>query len=412
MSIAMNDNEIIRELAQQYMEIANEPVNAERRQRAYLTNGLKQVRPLVWMGEIPWGEFDECEELRPVCSDPWMRNIEIFFRRTLYQWRHFQGDMVVEPYYPVYKAYDSTGDGLSIVERTISTNVRNNIVSHDYEDQLDTLEKLDAIKQPIVTPRPDKDAQTLEKLNELLGGIMPVRLLGHACHFSVWDRISMYRSMANVMADLADKPELMHETARRLFDGHAAEIRQMNTARLYTGYTPVLHVTPGYSRELEANEKLYGGTSKCTWLRVMAQPFASVSPKMHYEYDIAYTIPIAKKFGLVYYGCCEPLSDRLDVIKKLPNLRKVGVSPWSDVEKSAEALGKDYVFARKPNPALVVGDINEEAIRCETEQAVRACIKYGCPYEFVLKDISSVSGKPQNLARWTELVEGVIDKYY
>jgi hypothetical protein len=39
-------------------------------------------------------------------------------------------------------------------------------------------------------------------------------------------------------------------------------------------------------------------------------------------------------------------------------------------------------------------------------------MKNGCPYEFVLKDISTVTYKPGNLIEWVKAVEGVIDEYY
>ena len=37
---------------------------------------------------------------------------------------------------------------------------------------------------------------------------------------------------------------------------------------------------------------------------------------------------------------------------------------------------------------------------------------YGCPYEFVLKDISTVSNKPQNIVNWNKVVQETIDSYY
>ena len=53
-----------------------------------------------------------------------------------------------------------------------------------------------------------------------------------------------------------------------------------------------------------------------------------------------------------------------------------------------------------------------ETIRKETEETVKACLKYGCPCEFVLKDISTVSHRPENLIVWTQTVSDVLDEYY
>ena len=78
----------------------------------------------------------------------------------------------------------------------------------------------------------------------------------------------------------------------------------------------------------------------------------------------------------------------------------------------AEQIGGDYVLARKPNPANVAIHTDAEVIRKETEETVKACIKYGCPYELVLKDISTVSNRPENLIIWANTVSDVLDKYY
>ena len=48
----------------------------------------------------------------------------------------------------------------------------------------------------------------------------------------------------------------------------------------------------------------------------------------------------------------------------------------------------------------------------ELENTVKLCIKYGCPCEFVLKDISTVSKKPENLIVWSRVVSEVLDEYY
>ena len=51
-------------------------------------------------------------------------------------------------------------------------------------------------------------------------------------------------------------------------------------------------------------------------------------------------------------------------------------------------------------------------IRRETEGAVKAALKYGCPMDYVLKDITTVSGKPDNLIVWAQTVSDVMDAYY
>ena len=53
-----------------------------------------------------------------------------------------------------------------------------------------------------------------------------------------------------------------------------------------------------------------------------------------------------------------------------------------------------------------------QVIAQETEDMVKACLKYGCPVEFVLKDISTVGFRPENLMVWSRTVSQVLDRYY
>ena len=144
----------------------------------------------------------------------------------------------------------------------------------------------------------------------------------------------------------------------------------------------------------------------------MAQTFGVISPAMFEEFEVDYLLSVAKRFKYTYYGCCEPLDDKIGVLKKIPNLRKIGCSPWASVERCAEQIRGDYVLSRKPNPAHVAISTDPDVIRREVEETVKACIKYGCAYDYVLKDISTVSGRPENLIVWAQTVSDVLDKYY
>ena len=408
----MKDCEILQQLARQYMEYAALDVNNERRSRAYQTTALKQVRPLVWIDEEPWNEMNLCNELNLVCEGKEARQAEDWLRKKLFQWKYFQADMILEPFYPVHPCIINTHYGLEVTEQTRSVDISNHIVAHEYCDQLDRIEKLENIQMPTVTRDYAAEQKRLEILQELLGDSMPVKMVQEHAWYTCWDDIAKYRSMSNLLMDLACDPELMHATIEKISRCKAVEFEQMEKLNVFGCHLTDLHCTPHYSHELESIENEKGPGRHSTWLRANAQPFASVSPQMHDEFEMQYLLPLTGSFGFTYYGCCEPLSDRLDVITKIPNLRKIGVSPWSSVDASAEQIGGKYIYARKPNPAFVIGTIDEEAIRNETKQTIEACLRYGCPLEFVLKDISSVSYKPENLFKWVQIVEDTIDRYF
>ena len=59
------------------------------------------------------------------------------------------------------------------------------------------------------------------------------------------------------------------------------------------------------------------------------------------------------------------------------------------------------MLTRKPNPAFVSSaGFMWDGARAEIEATLRAAARNGCAVEFVLKDLSSVGYKPQNLFEW------------
>jgi len=412
-SITPKERETLRELAGRYMEIASDEVNDERRGRMKSINGLKPVRPPALIDEIPWHEMDIDGQLALVCENGAARQMEFFFRTMLYRWKYIQADMVAEGCYYVNKAFDATDIGVNVKEDILLTDSKNHIVSHRYEDRLDTYEKVEALRPQKVTARPEKDRESVDFASDILDGIMPVKLRGHGIYYAPWDIISMLRGVERVLLDMAEKPDLIHATMKKFKENGLSYYGQMEEQGLLDYNLSSLHCTPAYTDELPAKD--YDGGKvrlKDVWFRGMAQMFSTVSPEMHEEFDLSYMRELMGKCGLSYYGCCEPLDAKLDLLFTVPNMRKLGVSPWSNVPLCAEKMGGRYVFARKPNPAFVSGSFDRETVKKEISETLRACVANKCPCELVLKDISTVTYKPQNLIEWNKTVQETIDEYY
>lgn len=140
------------------------------------------------------------------------------------------------------------------------------------------------------------------------------------------------------------------------------------------------------------------------WTCAMAQVFVGVSPAMHKEFEIDYAVDWAERFGPVYYGCCEPLHNKIDIIRELPYVRKISMSPWGDVEVSAERIGGDFVFSRKPSSTLLAPDVwSPEAVEADLIETREVCARHGRPLEFILKDIRTVRYEPQRLWEWVDV---------
>jgi len=131
---------------------------------------------------------------------------------------------------------------------------------------------------------------------------------------------------------------------------------------------------------------------------------------MHDEFALHYEMKWLRRFGMTYYGCCEPLHRKVDILKKVPNLRKISMSPWVNFEEAVENVGNRYVFSLKPNPAFLAEDTwNPEKVRddlrCKLAKAGN------CVVEVVLKDISTVRHEPQRLWEWAKVADEVTREF-
>ena len=403
----MTDKQIIRELAKKYMEHALSDKQRAANQRMLDTNDLKLVRPPVLINEIPWHQMDIDGELICQCEAPRARQVEGHLRRYLHMVKYFSCDTILEPFFRVPMSIEETPCGWTIRENTLDIEDSGHILSHHYHDILETEEAVEAFRMPEFILHPEKDRENMSYYTDLLGDAMPVKLTGYdLMYFMPWDTIMMLRGMEPVIYDFYDRPEHLHAIMKKLCAAATARLDFMEGQDLVSGHPWELHCTSGLVSGL-ADRGL-----KSTWFRGAAQGFSTVSPQMHEEFEIQYIKPIAERFAYSYYGCCEPLDNKLEVIQKISNLRKVGVSPWANVEKMAEQLRGDFVLSRKSNPAHVAHRTDPEEIRAEIEETVKLAIKYGCPCDFTLKDISTVSNRPQNLILWSQAVSDVLDRYY
>jgi len=410
--ISAKDLTVLRPLAARYSEIAKLDIQKERIARYTKTNDLQPVRPIVLISEIPWGEIRD-DVLVNVCA-PELSWIEDAMRCALYQWEHFQVDMVIPPVFRVPKHIQSTSIGVWVKDTQIQGDTGAYISSHEYTDQLQTEEDLARLRLPEISYGKEGTERAAAQAREVFAGLMDVEIVGTVLHDSIWDQISTLRGVDSLLLDLAMRPEFMHQTAQRFMEITQARFRQYEALDLLDPNQLLLHCTPACTDDLPAPDYTGHARAKDVWGRCAAQIFASVSPEMHDEFDLAYNAQLFGDCGLLYYGCCEPMDTKIDILRKrFKNLRKISITPWADAERAAQQIGRDYVLAAKPNPAFVARPtLNPAPVEAEIARYCEACQRHGTTVEFVLKDISTIANNPQTLTQWAATVNGVIDRYY
>ena len=407
----MDERNMVRALAEEYKEIAFSDEAKEKARNWGRLNALDpSARPPIILDQLPWNEFEGLEELKCLSSDPLLREIEGYFRNELFRIRHFGADLVLPPYYPSPKIHDDSGYGISTVNQDESGH--EGAQTHLFEDQLPDEASLSKLKNRIIRARPEETARKKESVEDVIGDILEVRPTGVMIWAAVWDRITFWKGAEACLYAVIDEPEFIHKLMARLLEIEMDAVDQLEREGLLAaGPGTKCHCVETYVDEERYRkiDQAHIRTEDC-WISGAAQIFSEISPAMHDEFEIAYMKPLYDRFGWVNYGCCEPLDRKIDIIRKMKTVRSISASPWTNVDRQAEAMGGDYVMLRKPNPAYVrCGYPETDAVRKEIRATLSACRRNRTPVAFVLKDITTVSSRPEGLTEWVELVRSEIE---
>ena len=148
------------------------------------------------------------------------------------------------------------------------------------------------------------------------------------------------------------------------------------------------------------------------WGFSAAQIFSQVSLSMHWEFALQYELRWLSRFGLTYYGCCEPLDRKMAILERIPNLRKVSMSPRVDIDEAVANVGNRYVFSYKPDPAVLAeGNWSLDKARDILESVLVKANAHGCVVEVIMKDISTVRHAPWRLWEWAGMATEVTEEY-
>ncbi len=415
-AVTAGDKLILRELAVRAAEIGNNPVIAEKAELWNRLNNLRECRPLVFIWQrvanVPWNELNYNDELTLRTESPFARELEQELRQRIYRFTHLPDDSVFEP--KIYCTYEISDSGYGVEEETEQTDVSvNDISSRHYRKVIETEDDLEKIHTPVLRYDAEKTAAKFAALKDIFDGVLDVeyRLCRDndlAFWAPAWDRLVRLMGVEEVLLGFAMNPELMHKAVDRLMNAGLELLDQFD--RLPLPLTNASNETTGSGGLAFHNglqERTASGNLKNLWGCASSQIFAQGSPEMHNEFAIEYEKKWLERFGLAYYGCCEPLHNRIQYLRKIPNLRKISVSPWADLEKAVENIGQDYVLSVKVNPFSFA----DSAWNIEKERSVLKEIldkTKGCHVEIILKDVSTVNHEPQRLWQWAEMARGLV----
>jgi len=304
-------------------------------------------------------------------------------------------------------AIHSTDFGILEEVDVARTDAASDIVSRHFHVQLREESDIDKIHMPVVTHDRETTEVAFAAMQDLFKGIMPVRKVGQShIWFTPWDYLIRWWGLQEAMIDLVERPDMVNAAVERMVDAWMVELDQFveqDLLSLDCNNTRIGSGGYGYTWDLPgAGFDPARVLPKNMWGCSNAQIFSEVSPEMHWEFALRHDLRWLERWGLTYYGCCEPLDRKVELLRRIPNLRKISMSPWNDPERILRAVGADYVLSFKPSPAIFVEETWSPGKARAAMETILQKAK-GSQVEIIMKDVSTVGYKPQRLWDWARV---------
>lgn len=436
LNLPEQDKGVLRELAKRYKELCSQPIMDERRKLWRDHYSLKETRTPIYVHFGYWDAW--CREMyadkKLKCNSPFAKDYEVWF---LIQMHHFSlgDDFICEPWVPLRAVYEFEGRKANEHRRlTFQSSFSQpdismeeawgfeKITRHGLKDgqawksepPIKTWDDLALIKPLKHSIDEEATKARYDVLHDAIGDILTIDVQRGPLLTGFYGDISTIlgelRGLDMMMMDMCMYPDELHQLLSILRDGVLENHKAAELAGDYS-LTCEQQLNQGmpYVGELHdpcANYKIK--SRKESWGFMAAQEYTLVSPEFHDEFLLKYQIPIVKEYGVSHYGCCENLSDKIDGLRQIPNLRSIAVTPSADVRSCAEQIGLDYAISWRPSPAnMICLTTDKNKIGGFVQEGVNAL--KGTRYHISLKDVDTVMGEPERIKQWVSIARNVLE---
>lgn len=407
---SVNDVTVLRDLVRRYTAICNSGEQHRRRDAWRAHNSFHGGRPLIYARAFAWHELDAS---RCVCEDALLREVENGVRQQIY-WASLEDDAVFEPWLTINAAHVMPREGeWGLPIRWIQgADPRGAKALDPPIKQPEDAERMTVPKHEIDEAETERRAN---KLRDAVGDLITVHV-ERATAYRHWNgdistQLARLRGFDQFVVDMMERPEWLHGVLAFMRDGILKAQDECERAGDWTLSAHANQAMP-YAEELD-DPAPDGKPVKrsALWYFSASQETTMLGPARFEEFMWQYQRPIMERFGLSAYGCCEDLTLKIPVLRQLPNLRRVAVSPMADVARCAELLGTDYIISYRPSPSDMVGyDFDPARIRRILKRDLEAC--RGMHTDITLKDVETVQNDPRRVRDWVKITRAVIDEVW
>jgi hypothetical protein len=411
------DKDILKPLLDQILSLAADPRMESRKKMWADHQALQQTEKVpicVWYEFIPEPQWELMLGRSYLqCRSVIARDIERELRKRIWAAKHIPDDHITWP----------TVSIPATISREVNWGICFAMSGSDKEvdDPLEAKRIVPAFPDRIEPARlrfsdwridEEATARSVEEARDLTDDRLQITVSYPDLGFSPFDHAVRMRGLEQLMLDVIDTPERVHQ----LMNAITTAFEQHHRNREKKGWLNVVPSTDGRYTQV-------GFRVHCThipsdfnparpllrheWAYISAQTSSGLSPEMYAEFVHPYNVRLARYFSnqTVYYHGCEQLDHKLDVLASLPNLRRFHVSPWSSVEAAREKFQGKVVLEVHAHPGRVFFGYTRREMMEEVERLVFDA--QGVPIDINLSDIHSVNDDPRLLTRWAEAIQDV-----
>lgn len=404
------DRNRLRRLAEKQAEYAGSERNGQiMKQWEALAEGRKDT-PTV---RLLFSNFThEVIDPRMECEGEEAREMERQLLSTLVGRELFDDDTPISPTYDI--SWDTYVRPFG-TEPHITRAEGENAMGYHIDPVIEDLEEeVDRLRGGNFGVDREKTEKKLALAEETFGDILPVRMVMGSLPGAMTNPLVALMGMENYYCSMYDCPETLHEVmdmATSVYEGYYDFLEKEGLLLPTNGISPIAQESFAFTKELPDGPVTK--TTEC-WGFLESQETTAVSPEMFGEFVFPYQDRLAKRFGLLSYGCCERV-DAIwpDYLSKWKNLRKLSVSPFNNEKQVGEYLrGTNVIYYSKPRAEFVTnpGPLDEEALRKYFRGVAEA--SSGCLLEMAQREVGTIFGDFERGKRYVQIVRECLEKYW
>lgn len=404
--IPESDREILRRLARKQLEFAHSEENDRILKQWQALGQGKKESPTVRM---LFSNFcDEVIDVRQRCTSPMGRELEWQLLVTTVGRELFGDDTPISPTFDVnwqtWANPFSTKPNLTYSAKGYHIHP----VIEDLEEDFDKLKFGGFGVDREATERRVALAQ------DVFGDILPVRMTMWSLTGGITNQLVMLMGMENMYYAFYDAPEKFHQVMDRattIYEQYYDFLEREKLLLPTCGISPICMESFAFNHELP--ESNIARTDQ-VWGFLENQETTATSPEIYGEFIYPYQDRLARRFGLLSYGCCERV-DAIweDYLSKWKNLRRLSVSPFNDERRVGEYLrGTNVIYYSKPRAEYVTnpGPLDEDALRKYFKGVCEAAS--GCLFEIAQREVGTIYGDYERGRRYVQIARECVQEYW